>query len=170
MSPRNLNLTAVSSVNMEYSHEESLLSVGEDFSPQPSPNPADFSDSDRDEREREEPLGFGVRPYMIASRSTAGREREGETAHACDVWSCLMDDQVSRQQHSPDSPTHTQTHTHSHPHACILPSPSLPCSATHPAPPPSSAVMIRQREKPQEGQRSDISALSRHTVNLMEAT
>ncbi len=36
---------AVSSVNLENSHKESLLSAVEDFSPQPSPNPADFSDS-----------------------------------------------------------------------------------------------------------------------------
>ncbi len=36
---------------MEYSHEESLLSAVEEFSPQPSPNPVDFSDLDRDERE-----------------------------------------------------------------------------------------------------------------------
>ncbi len=57
---QNLTLTAASSLNMENSHEESLLSAVEDFSPPPSPNPADFSDSDRDEREEEEPLGFGV--------------------------------------------------------------------------------------------------------------
>ncbi len=53
MAPRNLNLTAASSVNMDNSHEEGLPSAVEDFSPQPSPNPADFSDSDRDEREKE---------------------------------------------------------------------------------------------------------------------
>ncbi len=70
--PQNLNLTAASSTNMENSHEESLHSAVEVFSPQPSPNPADFSDSDRNEREEEEPLGFGVRPYMFEPLSTAG--------------------------------------------------------------------------------------------------
>ncbi len=77
---RSLNLTAASSVNMENSHEESLLSAVEEFSPQPSPNPADFRDSDRIEREEEEPLGFEVRPYMFKLLSTAAvllsRERE----------------------------------------------------------------------------------------------
>ncbi len=33
---------------MENSHEESLLSAVEDFSPQPSPTLADFSDSERE--------------------------------------------------------------------------------------------------------------------------
>ncbi len=61
---------------MENSHEESLLSAVEDFSPQPSPNPANFSDSDRDEREEEEPLGFGVKPYMFNPLSTAGSAAE----------------------------------------------------------------------------------------------
>ncbi len=42
-------------MNMENSHEESLLSAVEDFSLQPLPNLADFSDLDRDEREEEEP-------------------------------------------------------------------------------------------------------------------
>lgn len=53
---------------------------------------------------------------------------------------CLMDDQVIRQQHSLDSPTHTQTYIL--PQACPPPiySPSPPpshnppCSATHAAP------------------------------------
>ncbi len=68
---------------MENSHEESLLSAVEDFSPQPSAYPADFSDSDRDEREEEEPRGFGVRPYVFEPLSTE-RER--------DVWFCTMVD------------------------------------------------------------------------------
>ncbi len=70
--PQNLNLSAASSVNMEKSHEESLLSAVEDFSPQPSPTPADFSDSDKDGREQEEPLGFcssrSLQPAVLLSR------------------------------------------------------------------------------------------------------
>ncbi len=91
---RNLSLTAAGSVNIENSHEESLLSAVEDFSPQPSPNPANLSDSDRNEREEEEPLGFRVRPYMFEPLSTAGREREREreTAHPRGVWSCATFD------------------------------------------------------------------------------
>ncbi len=84
--PQNFNLTEASSVNMVNSHEESLLSAVEDFSPRPTPNPADFSDSDRDEREEEEQLGFGVRLYMFEPLSTAeptererDRERERES-------------------------------------------------------------------------------------------
>ncbi len=87
--PQNLNLAADTSVNMENSHKESLLSAVEDFSPPPSPNPVDFSDSNKDEREEEQPLGFGVRPYTFELLSTADsaaelehrhreREREGE--------------------------------------------------------------------------------------------
>ncbi len=68
---QNYNLTAASSINMENSQEESLLSAVEDFSPQPSPNPADYSDSDRDEREEEEPRGFGVRPYTFEPADTS---------------------------------------------------------------------------------------------------
>ncbi len=74
--PANLNLTAASSINMENSQEQSLLSALEGFSPQLSPNPADFSESDRDEREEEEPLGFGVRPYVCTPLSTAGSAAE----------------------------------------------------------------------------------------------
>ncbi len=69
--PQNLNLTAVSSVNMENGHKESLLCTMEDFLPQSSPNPANLSDSDRDKREEGEPLGFGVEPYMFELLSTA---------------------------------------------------------------------------------------------------
>ncbi len=61
---------------MEISHEESLLSAVENFSPQPSPNPVDLSDSDRDEREEEDPLGFGVRPHMFEPLSTASGATE----------------------------------------------------------------------------------------------
>ncbi len=50
---------------MENSHEQSLFSAAENLSPQLSPNPTDFSKADKDEREEEEPLGFGVRPYML---------------------------------------------------------------------------------------------------------
>ncbi len=84
--PAFFKLTAASSVNMEYSHEESPHSAVGDFSPQPSQSPADFSDLDGDEREEEEPRGFGVKPYMFEPLSTAGRERE--PAHPRDVWSC----------------------------------------------------------------------------------
>ncbi len=58
---------------MENSHEESLLSAEEDFSPQPSPTPSDFSNLNRNEREEEEPLDFGVRPYtfeLLSARNT----------------------------------------------------------------------------------------------------
>ncbi len=87
---------------MEYSHEESLLSVVEDFSPQPSPNPADFSDSDRDEREEEEPLGFGVKLYMFEPLSTASsaaepaeRERESMLIPAtCDLVQRLITESI----------------------------------------------------------------------------
>ncbi len=73
---------------MENSHEESLLSAVEGFSPQPSPTPADFSDSDGDEWEEEEPRGSGVRTYMFELLSTAERER----AHPRNMWSCAMVD------------------------------------------------------------------------------
>ncbi len=76
MPPQHLNLTAASSVNMENSHEESLHSAVEEFSPQPSQSPTDFRDSDKDEKEEEEARGFGVKPYMLEPLSTAGRERE----------------------------------------------------------------------------------------------
>ncbi len=75
---------------MEKSHEESLLSAVEDFSPSPSPTPADFSDSDRDEREEEKTLGFGLRLYMFESLSTAGSERGQE--HPCNMWSYMTVD------------------------------------------------------------------------------
>ncbi len=74
--PQNFKLTAASSVNMKYSHEESLHSAVEEFSPQPSQSPTDFRDSDKDEKEEEEPQSFGVKPYMLESLSAAGRERE----------------------------------------------------------------------------------------------
>ncbi len=50
---------------MENSHEKSLLSAVEDFLSPPSPTAVNFSDSDKDEREEKEPLGFGMRPYML---------------------------------------------------------------------------------------------------------
>lgn len=49
------------------------------------------------------------------------------------VGGCLMDDQVSRQQHSPDKPTHTQAYTHTPPCPPSLTSPSLCISQPQPS-------------------------------------
>ncbi len=81
---------------MENSHEVTLFSAVEDFSPQPSPNPTDFSDSDRGEREEEEPPCFGERLYMfepLSRASSAAKPAERETEGSspwrvvlCDGW------------------------------------------------------------------------------------
>ncbi len=69
---------------MENNHEDSLLSVVEDFSPPLSPTPADFTDElDKDEMEEgddHDEVVSAVRPYMFKSRCEADSAAgEGET-------------------------------------------------------------------------------------------